>query len=196
MTSLPVTSLPVMWLPVAPPQLITELYPYTTLVSTKFMLFFFIGNAQQKHEALIKGCLLFLCMQHLLFNWCWWFYLSVHFIQSSLCSIQQIMVSILQFNLKGWGYGFLFRLEYFFRTPQLSRHINVETTLIFSWPSTLKWRWIVVGFESWMDVEKWRWINVTYQRWTNVDATFIQRWINVDACNVNSTLNQCWCMQR
>ena len=37
-------------------------------VSTKLMLFFFIGNAQQKHEALIKGCLLFLCMQHLLFN--------------------------------------------------------------------------------------------------------------------------------
>jgi hypothetical protein len=51
--------------------------------------FFLIGNAQQKHETLIKGCLLFLCMQHLLFNWCWWFYLSVHFKQSSLCSIQQ-----------------------------------------------------------------------------------------------------------
>jgi hypothetical protein len=48
---------------------------------------FFIGNAQQKHEALIKGCLLFLCMQHLLFNWCWWFYLSVHFIQSSLRTV-------------------------------------------------------------------------------------------------------------
>ena len=29
-----------------------------------------------------------------------------------------------------------------------SRHINVETTLNFSWPSTLKRRWILVGFES------------------------------------------------
>ena len=62
------------------------------------------------------------------------------------------------------------------------------STLNFSWPSTLKRCWILVGFESWMDVEKWRWINVTYQRWTNVDATFIQHWINVDA-----TLIQCWC---
>ena len=51
------------------------------------------------------------------------------------------------------------------------------STLFQRWPSTLKRRWILVGFESWMDVEKWRWINVTYQRWTNVDATLIQRWI-------------------
>ena len=59
--------------------------------------FFFIGNAQQKHEALIKGCLLFLCMQHLLFNWCWWFYLSVHFIQFSLCIIQQSLYGFYSF---------------------------------------------------------------------------------------------------
>ena len=63
-------------------------------VSTKFMLVFFIGNAQQKHEALIKGCLLFLCMQHLLFNWCWWFYLSVHFIQSSLRTVHYLPVGM------------------------------------------------------------------------------------------------------
>ena len=63
-------------------------------VSTKLMLFFFIGNAQQKHEALIKGCLLFLCMQHLLFNWCWWFYLSVHFIQSSLRTVHYLPVGM------------------------------------------------------------------------------------------------------
>jgi hypothetical protein len=63
-------------------------------VSTKLMLFFFIGNAQQKHEALIKGCLLFLCMQHLLFNWCWWFYLSVHFMQSSLRTVHYLPVGM------------------------------------------------------------------------------------------------------
>ena len=35
--------------------------------------FFYQHYAQQKHETLIKGCLLFFCMQHLLFNWCWRF---------------------------------------------------------------------------------------------------------------------------
>jgi hypothetical protein len=41
--------------------------------STKFMVFFYQHYAQQKHETLIKGYLLFFCMQHLLFNWCWRF---------------------------------------------------------------------------------------------------------------------------
>ena len=43
---------------------------------SKFHAFFFNSSFAIKHEAvrLIKGCLLFLCMQHLLFNWCWWFF--------------------------------------------------------------------------------------------------------------------------
>ena len=87
--------------------------------------------------------------------------------RSEFCEICSKMQSYFCFTLFDWRqslycigkcwsfkqYGLAFCTQQAFQ-----RCLNVEQRLA----STLKWRWILVGFESWMDIE----VPTLLQRWT------------------------------